>query len=149
MKNQEASNYCSAGIATILLGFACLALCSCSISDSSKSFSDSSSSICTSSSGGELSEEKKHGYMNEVMLFTDSMARTKITSDDFMRGISRIAERYGVTNWEFLKETYIAIGKGLKHAEIPKDDIDSLQILQGITGPRSTMKSYIMEGYDS
>ncbi len=147
--NPKDRTFTASALLAAVLGMMCIVLSSCSISDSSKSFSDSSSSICTSSSGEELSEENKKAYMNEIMLFTDSMARTKITSDDFMRGISRIAERYGVTNWEFMKDTYIAIGRGLKHAEIPKDAIDSLQILQGMTGPRSTMKSYILEGYDS
>ncbi len=87
--------------------------------------------------------------MNEIMLFTDSMVHTQISSVDFMRGISRIAERYKITNWEFLKETYIAIGKGLKHAGVKKEEIDSLKILQDMTGPRTAMKSYIIEGYDS
>ena len=87
--------------------------------------------------------------MNEVMIFTYTMANTKVTSDDFMRGISKIAERYGVTNWEFFKETYLAIGKGLKQAGIKKDQIDTLPILAGMTGPRTTMKKYILEGYDS
>ncbi len=138
---------------TILIGvcsvLTCMTMTSCSISHSSKSFSDSSSSICTSSSGEELSEDKKQSYMNEVMIFTDSMVHTRVTSEDFMRGIARIAERYGVTNWEFFKETYIAIGKGLKHAGVKKEEIDTLPILEGMTGPRTTMKKYILEGYDS
>ncbi len=96
-----------------------------------------------------MSEENKQSYMNEVMIFTDSMVHTRVTSDDFMRGIARIAERYGVTNWEFFKETYIAIGKGLKHAGVKEDQIDTLPILEGMTGPRATMKQYIMEGYKS
>ncbi len=139
----------SLALKALLAATICLLLASCSISDSSKSFSDSSSSICTSSSGDEISEEDKQSYMNEIMLFTDSMVHTQISSVDFMRGISRIAERYKITNWEFLKETYIAIGKGLKHAGVKKEEIDSLRILQDMTGPRTAMKSYIIEGYDS
>ena len=128
---------------------ACFSLSACSISDSSKSFSDSSSAICTSSSGEELSEDENQSYMNEVRIFTDNIVHTKVTSDDFMRGIARIAKRYGVTNWEFYKETYIAIGKGLKDARVKKEQIETLPILEGMSGPRTTMKKYIMEGYDS
>jgi len=140
---------CRGIILHIICILACFVSSACSISDSSKSFSDSSSSICTSSSGEELSKDNRQSYMNEVMIFTDNMVHTRVTSDDFMRGIARIAERYGVTNWEFYKETYIAIGKGLKSAGVKKEQIDTLPILEGMTGPRTTMKKYILEGYES
>ncbi len=87
--------------------------------------------------------------MNEVAVFTDSLVKTRVTSDDFMRGISRIAERYGITDWEFYKYTYIAIGMGLKHAGIPENSIDTLPILEQMTGPRYGMKKYIIDGYRS
>ncbi len=125
------------------------AVSGCSFSDSSKSFSDSSSSFCKSSSGETISDEKRESYMNEIGIFTDSMVHTRVSSDDFMRGIARIAERYGVTDWEFYKYTYIAIGQGLKQAGVKKEEIDSLPILDQMTGPRTTMKKYIIEGYDS
>lgn len=134
---------------TILLLMICLAASGCSFSHSSNSSSDSSSSFCNSSSEEEVSQDKNESYMNEVKIFTDSIVNTNINSDDFMRAISRIAERYGITDWELYKYTYIAIGQGLKHAGIKEKDIDTLKILEQMTGPGSTMKKYILQGYNS
>ena len=136
-------------LAVVLVGLASFALQGCSFSDSSRSFSKSSSSPFRSSSGGEVTEEKRTSYMNEIAVFTDSLVNTKVSSDDFMRGISRIAERYGITDWEFYKYTYIAIGMGLKYAGIPEESIETLPILDQMTGPRYAMKKYIIEGYRS
>lgn len=87
--------------------------------------------------------------MNEIRAFTDSMVHTNVNAKDFMRGIARIAERYGITDWEFYKHTYIAIGQGLKHAGIAEKDIETLKILEHMTGLRSAMKKYILQGYNS
>jgi hypothetical protein len=90
----------------------------CSFSDSSGSISDSTSSIISSPSS--ISDKEKK-YENEVSDYT--MAYVKSTHADadysgFLKGLSDIAAKIGIVNWDQEPQTYIAIGKGLKKAGI-------------------------------
>lgn len=87
-------------------------------SDSSGSISDSTSSIISSPSSISDTDEK---YDNEVSDYTMAYVKSSHMDADynsFLKGLSDIAAKIGVNNWEQEPKTYIAIGKGLKKAGI-------------------------------
>lgn len=90
----------------------------CSFSDSSKSISDSTSSIVSSPSS--ISGKSKK-YQNEVADYTMAYVKSSQPNADyntFLKGISDIAAKEGVTNWDQDSLTYMGIGKGLKKADV-------------------------------
>ncbi|NPA24960.1 MAG: putative lipoprotein [Deltaproteobacteria bacterium] len=127
----------------------CFALSACSFSHSSKAFSNSSTSPSKSSSGDDGEKEYKQTYINEIMIYTDGIVNTHATPDDYMRGLARIAERNGISNWEANHDTYIGIGKGLRMAGLAKKKLYTLPILASVMTPRPKMMKYIIQGYDS
>ena len=95
-----------------------LAITACSFSDSSGSISDSTSSIISSPSS--VSEEDKK-YENEVSDYTMAYVKSSKTGADYngyLKGLSDIASKQGIVNWDQDPKTYIAIGKGLKKSGI-------------------------------
>lgn len=122
----------------------------CSISHSISSSSDSSRSISRSSkssSGEEVSEETRKAYVSDVATYTEAVGESSITADDFMRGLSKIAKKHGISDWEGYKYTYIGIGKGLKAAGIEKDRIKELPYLNVLVSGNEKRLDYIKEGY--
>ncbi|MGZ8237669.1 MAG: putative lipoprotein [Methylobacter sp.] len=90
----------------------------CSFSDSSKSISDSTSSIVSSPSSISGKSEK---YQNEVADYTMAYVKSSQPGADynsFLKGVSDIAAKQGVTNWDQDLLTYMGIGKGLKKAKV-------------------------------
>ncbi len=95
-----------------------LIITGCSFSDSSESISDSTSSIISSPSS--ISDKEKK-YENEVSDYTMAYVKSSHAGSDytgFLKGLSDIAEKAGIVNWDQEPKTYIAIGKGLKKAGI-------------------------------
>lgn len=95
-----------------------VAINGCSFSDSSGSISDSTSSIISSPSSVSGKSKK---YQNEVADYT--MAYVKSSKPEagynaFLKGLSDIAAKQGVTNWDQDSLTYLGIGKGLKKANV-------------------------------
>ena len=122
----------------------------CSISNSVSSSSDSSRSISRSSdssSGPKVSEETRKAYVKDVATYADAIGASQISGDDFMRGISRIAKKHGISDWEGYKYTYIGIGQGLKAAGVPKDQVKELIYLKGLVSGNEKRLDYIREGY--
>jgi hypothetical protein len=102
----------------------------CSFSESSRSISDSVESVSDSAeslsdSSGSTSKSSKSnrekGYENEVSDYTMAYVKSSHTGADyngFLKGLSDIAGKKGIVNWDQEPKTYIAIGKGLKKAGI-------------------------------
>lgn len=93
-----------------------LVIAGCSISDSSKSSSDSFESIFSSPSS---SSQTNKQYQQDVSDFTMAYVKSTVANADynsFAKGISDIASKRGITNWEQESSTYVAIGKGLKRS---------------------------------
>lgn len=91
-----------------------IALNGCSFSDSSESISDSTSSIISSPSS--ISGKSKK-YQNEIADYTVAYIKSSQSNagyDTFFKGISDIAAKDGITNWDQNTSTYQGIGKGLK-----------------------------------
>ena len=94
-------------------------LTGCSFSDSSGSFSDSSTSPSSLISSPFESSSKDGKYSNEVSDYTMAYVKSSHANADytsFLKGLSDIANKIGVVNWDQDPKTYIAIGKGLKKA---------------------------------
>ena len=79
--------------------------------------------------------------------YTEAIGQSSITADDFMRGLSKIAKKHGISDWEGYKYTYIGIGKGLKAAGIEKDRIKDLPYLNVLVSGNEKRLDYIKEGY--
>ena len=96
----------------------------CSIS---KSISDSVSSPFewSSDSSSGSSEEKKESYRHDIRNYTEVFARSNVDAAGFSKGLSSIAEKYGITNWEADKSTYLAIGEGLAKAKSSGIQVDA------------------------
>jgi len=89
-----------------------------SIAGSSRSIAGSFQAISESSgSGGKKTlTENKESYVRDVREFTAAFTRTPGSSEDFLRGVSRIAEDHGISDWEADASTPFAIGEGLRAA---------------------------------
>ncbi|MDD5461074.1 MAG: putative lipoprotein [Methylococcales bacterium] len=90
----------------------------CSFSDSSESISDSTSSIISSPSS--ISGKSKK-YQNEVADYTSAYVKSSQPGADyttFLKGLSDMAAKEGVTNWDQDLLTYLGIGMGLKKANV-------------------------------
>jgi len=125
-----------------------ICLCSgCSISYSSKSSSDSSRSSSESSSGPSTSDETRKAYEGDVTTYTFAIGTGETSPEDFLRGLSSIAEQHGITDWESYKPTYIAIGRGLKKTGISRDQLQELPYLQTLLLGQEKRLGYIKEGF--
>lgn len=123
------------------------AIAGCSISYSSKSISDSTSSIVSSPSS--MSGKNKQ-YQNEVADYT--MAYVKSSQPNasyatFLKGLSEVAAKEGVTNWEEDSLTYIGIGKGLKKANVEGVAYETYQ--KNFAEGDATRMEEIQMGYES
>lgn len=133
-----------------------LIVTSCSFSDSSRSISDSSGSI--SDSVGSLSDSfdssessqsnKDKKYQNEVSDYT--MAYVKSSHADYnsyLKGLSDIAAKIGIVNWDQEPKTYIAIGTGLKKAGVEGTAYETYK--KNFAGSDQEKMQNIQKGYES
>ncbi|MGR8930694.1 MAG: putative lipoprotein [Gammaproteobacteria bacterium] len=108
----------------IALVLAALTTSGCSFSTSSESSSDSSKSIfnigsspLASSSDSSLTAHQK--FENDVADYTAEYLKSSSgTLDQFRDHLSELAESHGISNWESDHSTYVAIGRGLKKADL-------------------------------
>ncbi len=119
----------------------------CSFSDSSKSFSDSTSSIISSPSSVSGKSKK---YQNEVADYTMAYVKSSAPTADynvFLKGLSDIAAKEGVTNWDQDSATYTGIGKGLKKAEVEGIAYETYK--KNFAGGDAKKMQDIQDGYES
>lgn len=83
-----------------------------SISDSSRSASKASSSLSTSSS----EDEDDAVYMHKIRDYSYGYAKAGGDPQAFSRGISALAQRNGIHDWERDDNTCRAIGEGFRDA---------------------------------
>ena len=119
----------------------------CSFSYSSKSISDSTSSIVSSPSSVSGKSKK---YQNEVADYTTAYVKSSQPSADytsFRKGISDIAAKQGVTNWDQDSLTYMGIGKGLKRANVEGVAYETYK--KNFAGGDAKKMENIQDGYES
>ena len=124
-----------------------LVIAGCSFSDSSKSISDSTSSIISSPSS--ISGKSKK-YQNEVADYTMAYVKSSQPGADyttFLKGLSDIAAKEGVTNWDQDSLTYMGIGKGLKKANVEGVAYETYK--KNFAGGDSKKMEEIQDGYES
>lgn len=124
-----------------------LVIAGCSFSDSSKSISDSTSSIISSPSS--ISGKSKK-YQNEVADYTMAYVKSSQPGADytsFLKGLSDIASKQGVTNWDQDSLTYRGIGKGLKKANVGGVAYETYK--KNFAGGNSKKMEEIQDGYES
>ncbi len=112
----------------------------CSISYSTGKSSDSISTSLDSISGSSGSGKEKSAtsaaktYTEDVAAATVLFASGQKNSEQFLATVSQIARSHGIVNWEKEKETYIAMGRGLKRAGITKKEISELPYFSSLAG---------------
>lgn len=101
---------------TVSAALACAASLACSFSYSSESSSDSSKSS-KSSSGSSVDDEK--AFRNDVSQYTEAfVAAGGEHQDTFFSGLSNLARKRGVSDWESDPSTWEAIGWGLGRSNV-------------------------------
>ena len=110
---------------------------SASSSDSSGSFSDSS----TSSSGGDSA------YRGDVRTYTVAHVRAEGSPTSLRLGLSEVALRRGISDWEALPGTFIAVGTGLAEAGVSSDELSAYQ--NALARSNSANYTAIRQGFAS
>lgn len=124
-----------------------IAITGCSLSYSSGSISDSTSSIVSSPSS--ISGKSKK-YQNEVADYTMAYVKSSQPGADytsFLKGLSDIAAKEGVTNWDQDSLTYMGIGKGLKKADVEGVAYETYK--KNFAGGNAQKMQQIQDGYES
>ncbi len=133
-----------------LFAFALIALMAgggCSMSYSSGKSSDSVSSISESSSPKEGIDKDKVTYRDDVANVTYSIAGSSLPASEFPIAVGRVAMQHNITDWKHDKATYYGIGKGLKKAGVPKENVAQQPFLQQVLTSDKNALRYIQEGY--
>jgi hypothetical protein len=114
------------------------------VSGTGRSISGSFEGLSRSSgSGGGTASNT--AYRRDVRAFAAEFAQAGGSSDDFLRGIGRVAESHGVTHWEGRSDTLLAIGEGLSDAGVSRADVEALGARA--TGADPRVAALVLEGY--
>ena len=98
---------------TVAVALACAASLACSFSHSSGSISDSSKS-----SSGSSADDKK-AFRNDVSQYTEAFVEAGGEQQQtFFSGLSDLARKRGVSDWESEPSTWEAIGHGLGRTKV-------------------------------
>jgi hypothetical protein len=136
-----------------------LIVAGCSFSESSRSVSDSVESISDSmeslsDSAGSISKSSKSDkdkkYEDEISDFTMAYVKSTVAKtdyNDYLKGLSDIAAKRGIANWDQEPKTYIAIGKGLKKAGVYGSTYETYK--NNFGGSDQEKMQNIQKGYES
>ena len=135
--------------AYLLAGALAILVAGCSISESiSKSVSSpfewSSDSIASSSGS---SSRTRANYVSDVRDYTQAYVKSGGDFDSFTRGLSDIAAKHGVSNWESDNDTYIGIGQGLRKAGATSMQLEVWKT--NLSKGDASKAAAIQRGYDS
>ena len=98
---------------TVAVALACAASLACSFSHSSGSISDSSKS-----SSGSSADDKK-AFRNDVSQYTEAFVEAGGEQQQtFFSGLSDLARKRGISDWESEPSTWEAIGHGLGRTKV-------------------------------
>ena len=112
---------------------------------SSKSIAGSFDAISTSSgSGTEEPTPNKTSYHRDLRQYAAVFVRGEGTREEFLRGVSRIAEDHGITHWEAEPVTPRAIGEGLRDANLSEAEMNAFADSVGRNRPEAQLA---LEGY--
>lgn len=124
---------------------AALTLAACSFVDSSESISKSIASPFQSSSSSSP-EESETAYRNDVRDYTYAFARQSRTDRvAVLDGMPQIAKRYGISNWQADRTTWVGIGQGLAKAKVSPTELENYK--QSLAADDSSHRADIQSGY--
>ncbi len=128
-----------AAVAVLLAGTGC------SFSKSSKSSSNSISSPFVSSSKSSQSDESK--YRDEVEEYAAASVRAGGSGADvFQKGISKLAEQRGISDWESSPDTWQSVGRGLAKSEL--SEAEALAFATSWSDGDDAQMALIREAFD-
>jgi hypothetical protein len=99
----------------------------------------------SSGSDDKGSGSKDTAYRRDVRAFAAQFSQSGGSSDEFLRGIARVAEGHGVSHWEGRPDTLRAIGQGLHDAGVSRADLDALFTRSEDADPQ--VLALVLEGY--
>jgi hypothetical protein len=126
-----------------------IAATGCSFSYSSKSISKIVSSPFKSSSKSSRSSgssSPEQAYEADVSDYTAAYMKSGGDASKFKAGISNVAEKRGITDWENDSHTYEGIGEGMKRAGVNQPTLDGYKSSLATTDEQ---RGWIQDGYDS
>jgi hypothetical protein len=86
------------------------------------------------------------GYEKDIRDYTAEYVKSSDANIDAFRAkLGKIAAKYGVTQWDQDKSTYVAVGKGLRKAGLSKPQYDAFKTSLGDALPWKMQA--IEEGY--
>lgn len=133
---------------TILLAVVAVPVSGCSISYSIGKSSDSVKSI-SDSSGPSATADNETAYRNDLNDFTVASVQSGQPAEAYLQSVSRIAEAHGITDWEHERNTYLAIGAGLKQAGLGREEVPRLALVRSLTETQPDTMAAILAGYRS
>ena len=137
-------------VAVLLLSWSLALLAGCSISESiSKSVSSPFewSSASSGSSSRSSSPQRAEDYRAEVRDYTSAYVKSGGDFDAFTRGLSGIASKHGVSNWESDDVTYVGIGQGLQRGGVTPTQLEVWK--SNLARGDASKAASIQRGYDS
>ncbi|MBW2423771.1 MAG: putative lipoprotein [Deltaproteobacteria bacterium] len=158
MSGEERGNH------LVLLGLAALvmiwAASGCALFESSGSFSDSSGSLSDSSgsvsdsskssSGSdddEAPKKEEEAYRRDIRSFTMAHVEARRAPESLSRGLSEVALARGISDWEAIEGTYVAVGAGLAEAGVSEEELARYQA--SLTRYDSPANAALQAGYAS
>jgi hypothetical protein len=115
------------------------------IAGSPRSISGSIQSISRSSGSGGGSSLADERYRRDVRVFAAAFVGSDGSSDDFLRGVGRIAASHGVSDWEGEPATLLAIGEVLRDAGVDAAGMQHLR--SSLSGVDPADVSLVMDGW--
>ena len=117
-----------------------------SFSESSGSVSDSLGSFSDSSESSSGSSGDDTAYRNDLRDYTVAHVRAQGTPEALRLGISEVALARGITNWEALPTTFLAVGAGIAEAGLTL--ADSAPYRNALAKPGSPSAAALREGFE-
>lgn len=102
--------------------------------------------ISTSSGSGGKDAALMESYRGDLRQYTAAFVQSGGTEQDFMRGVTRIAENHGVANWEAEASTPFAIGQGMRLGNVSEPE---MQAFCREFGTDATVAKLAFEGWQS
>ena len=111
----------------VLITGLALSLTGCAAFSSSNSFSESSGSVSdsvgsSSDSSGSSSGEDAQAYRDEIRAYVVAALKREQAPEDLRRGVSELALGHGISDWEAVDGTWIAIHAGFADASVDLSD---------------------------
>ena len=137
-------------ITPLLLVASLTLVAGCSISESiSKSISSPFewSSASSASSSRSSSPDRRADYRSDVSDYTSAYIKSGGDFASFSRGLSDIASKHGVSDWEADNDTYVGIGSGLKRGGATPTQLEAWK--SNLAGGDASKAAAMQQGYDS